>query len=191
MVYYVGPTPTDSNFLSHHGIKGQKWGLRRFQNSDGSLTAEGKIRYGTYGVADASEKKQWRKTPAFERAHAGFEDAHLKNVSKNEKRLNNAKNSGASDKIIIKREQALKRAKLGLQYVQEYADRYYSAPRNIQQKASRNYDMAKVQSMIYGGLFGATVGVPIGVINGYLTELQNQGYVGMPSTRKWKKEHGW
>ena len=30
----------------HHGIKGQKWGVRRFQNEDGSLTAEGKARYG-------------------------------------------------------------------------------------------------------------------------------------------------
>ena len=33
-------------YLSHHGIKGQKWGIRRFQNPDGSLTAEGMARYG-------------------------------------------------------------------------------------------------------------------------------------------------
>lgn len=31
--------------LQHHGIKGQKWGVRRFQNEDGSLTAAGKKRY--------------------------------------------------------------------------------------------------------------------------------------------------
>ena len=31
--------------LYHHGILGQKWGIRRFQNSDGSLTSEGKRRY--------------------------------------------------------------------------------------------------------------------------------------------------
>lgn len=31
--------------LQHHGIKGQKWGVRRFQNKDGSLTAKGKQRY--------------------------------------------------------------------------------------------------------------------------------------------------
>lgn len=30
--------------LQHHGIKGQKWGIRRFQNADGSLTAAGKQR---------------------------------------------------------------------------------------------------------------------------------------------------
>ncbi len=32
-------------YLAHHGIKGQKWGIRRFQNPDGSLTKEGRIRY--------------------------------------------------------------------------------------------------------------------------------------------------
>ena len=31
--------------LQHHGIKGQKWGVRRFQNKDGSLTPEGKKKY--------------------------------------------------------------------------------------------------------------------------------------------------
>lgn len=31
--------------LYHHGILGQKWGIRRFQNEDGSLTAAGKKRY--------------------------------------------------------------------------------------------------------------------------------------------------
>ena len=31
--------------LYHHGIKGQKWGVRRFQNTDGSYTAAGKERY--------------------------------------------------------------------------------------------------------------------------------------------------
>ena len=31
--------------LMHHGIKGQKWGVRRYQNKDGSLTTMGKRRY--------------------------------------------------------------------------------------------------------------------------------------------------
>lgn len=34
-----------SNYISHHGIKGMKWGVRRFQNKDGSLTPEGQKRY--------------------------------------------------------------------------------------------------------------------------------------------------
>ena len=33
-----------SNDLYHHGILGMKWGVRRYQNSDGSLKSEGKKR---------------------------------------------------------------------------------------------------------------------------------------------------
>ena len=33
------------NAIQHHGIKGQKWGVRRFQNKDGSLTKAGLKRY--------------------------------------------------------------------------------------------------------------------------------------------------
>lgn len=32
--------------LAHHGIKGMHWGIRRFQNEDGSYTSAGKKRYG-------------------------------------------------------------------------------------------------------------------------------------------------
>ena len=44
-----------SEELAHHGIQGMKWGVRRFQNKDGSLTAAGKKRYGIGGgEADSS-----------------------------------------------------------------------------------------------------------------------------------------
>lgn len=35
----------DSDYLEHYGIKGMKWGIRRFQNKDGSLTKAGLKRY--------------------------------------------------------------------------------------------------------------------------------------------------
>lgn len=32
------------DYLMHHGVKGQRWGVRRYQNEDGSLTSVGKAR---------------------------------------------------------------------------------------------------------------------------------------------------
>lgn len=42
---YYEPYWTCDNELEHHGILGMKWGIRRFQNKDGSLTSAGKKRY--------------------------------------------------------------------------------------------------------------------------------------------------
>lgn len=46
-----------SDELYHHGIKGQKWGVRRFQNSDGTLTDEGKKKIQHYKNVKALNKK--------------------------------------------------------------------------------------------------------------------------------------
>lgn len=52
--------------LYHHGIKGQKWGVRRFQNGDGSLKPAGEKRYGVgERVADyASRSRKTKQTEA-------------------------------------------------------------------------------------------------------------------------------
>ena len=46
MIYYACENDW-YNFLEHHGTKDQKWGVRRYQNPDGSLTPEGRKRYGS------------------------------------------------------------------------------------------------------------------------------------------------
>ena len=43
----------NGDYLEHHGILGQRWGVRRYQNSDGSLTSEGKKRYGYKTMSDS------------------------------------------------------------------------------------------------------------------------------------------
>ena len=40
-----GVSKKKNDYLEHHGIKGMKWGVRRYQNADGTLTAAGKKRY--------------------------------------------------------------------------------------------------------------------------------------------------
>lgn len=44
-------------YLVHHGILGQKWGIRRFQNPDGSYTEAGKKRYGNLTEGKQIEKR--------------------------------------------------------------------------------------------------------------------------------------
>ena len=44
-----------SDVLQHYGIRGMKWGVRRFQQKDGSLTSQGRKRY---GGEDGPERKK-------------------------------------------------------------------------------------------------------------------------------------
>lgn len=46
-----------NNELTHWGVKGMKWGVRRYQNADGSLTAAGKKRYDS-DISNISAKKR-------------------------------------------------------------------------------------------------------------------------------------
>ena len=65
----------NSNELYHHGIKGQKWGVRRFQTKAGNLTAAGKKRYAEYQKKESAYKAKLKKI------------SKHKNISENERQL--------------------------------------------------------------------------------------------------------
>lgn len=60
-----------SNELYHHGILGMKWGVRRYQNKDGSLTSAGKKRYNQNDWSDdAKEASRLKKKSVSQMSNA-------------------------------------------------------------------------------------------------------------------------
>ena len=90
-------TDWEGTCLAHHGIKGQKWGVRRYQNHDGTLTALGKLRGGREArkanrdlkkVLKDNEQygKEWRKERDKALKRAIKDDNYRKSVAELEAR---------------------------------------------------------------------------------------------------------
>ena len=65
----------EDSFLEHHGILGQKWGIRRFQNYDGTLKAAGKKRRSEDRVQKREERKAAKAEKKETKAQAKAEKA--------------------------------------------------------------------------------------------------------------------
>ena len=95
--------------LQHHGIKGQKWGIRRFQNKDGSLTPAGKKRYDDDGentIKPEKKSKPVRVAKSFVKAFArdtvtGFATAALINHGQEGAAMIIAKAGGAASWVML------------------------------------------------------------------------------------------
>lgn len=126
---------SNENYLAHHGVKGQKWGVRRYQNKDGTLTKAGKKR------RLAKEASDYYKKEANKRKQSGIARIHEIN-----REIDNISNSGKANKsnkmprdeidALLKETAAIessfrtlearskeidKMSKRGERYIQEYA----------------------------------------------------------------------
>ena len=82
-------------YLQHHGILGQKWGVRRFQNYDGSLTAKGKQR-------ELKSARQYKR--ALNRVDQGLaEESRSLRIAE----MNSAKHDITRESLLDKRKKAV------------------------------------------------------------------------------------
>lgn len=91
----------DNKTLKHWGIKGMKWGRRRFQNKDGSLTPEGKKRY-----ADESDSKDNEAAKTAERRERALKSSNAEEVYANRDVLTTAEIRERLDRINVERQLA-------------------------------------------------------------------------------------
>lgn len=133
-------------YLVHHGILGMKWGIRRYQNKDGTLTAAGKKHYSNGGKSDG---------------RAGVSREDVKNMSDDE--LRNAINRLRMEAEYIKMTspEANQNAKKGESYVKaflkdkgrklasQYVDAAITSFVNRKFSGNKNSDDSKFNPMNY------------------------------------------
>ncbi|WP_337937557.1 hypothetical protein [Anaerotignum faecicola] len=98
----------EQNHLSHHGIKGQRWGVRRFQFKDGKLSIAGRKRYAEDGTEIKENSNNKKSGKSKKKGSAPNEPTQKKDVKK------------MSDQEI---RDAISRAKLENEYKQ-----YFGSP---------------------------------------------------------------
>lgn len=148
---------TYTDELYHHGIKGQKWGVRRYQNEDGSLTPAGRDRYGA-GTNSAHAKvkalKLARKASRKKLLDDEFRD--MEKVEKNYKR-----GQSLSDKDI-ERERKIENAygKKWDDNEKKYRQQIKDVKNSPEYKAERNAKIKKamIGAAVVGGVALAAYG---------------------------------
>lgn len=117
-----------SNELQHHGIMGQKWGVRRFQNADGSYTAAGKKRY------SVGEQKKINKI--------------IKSSSAEKRNKNLLKNENVKAAIQEYKDRV---SKIKTPDPEVFHDEYYNQPNNVRKKYMKKYVDEMVKEFVNDG----------------------------------------
>ena len=140
-----------NNELYHHGIKNMKWGIRRFQNKDGSLKPAGKKRYDKEVAKLKAEKKKLRNEISVQKKADKLKQLEkerdvLKAQSKNLKK--NSKTTTQEDKQAETIEQKRERLLKSTDAKELYENRALLTKNELDERINRIDTEAKLKSKI-------------------------------------------
>ncbi len=148
--------------LSHHGTVGMKWGVRRYQNPDGSLTEEGRLRYGGEVRANRLKKKKNRVDEDSLRdpeRWAREDNERLKNVSTSTADLSRSTKT-LVDKLWKPKETRLDLSNMTDKELRDYIDRKRLEQQYIEAyNKEHNVSKGKEFTMDALDILGAAAGV--------------------------------
>lgn len=139
----------NSDVLAHHGIKGMKWGRRRFQNNDGSLTPAGKKRYITTAQAVRNANNAAKEARKASLAESRATDSGIGSFRRASNKAaaagNDAyRNSIAKDKAYNKQLRADRKKTLEKEYGELEDQMTYGKNANAKKNAALEKRMAEI-----------------------------------------------
>lgn len=157
-----------NNSISHHGIKGQKWGERRYQNPDGTLTEEGRKRYSSY-----TPYKIQRSLNKIDKHAASIialrNEAAAKSIEYARKGMKYANKHGDSEKTtkkLAKLDKKIKKQKDSITSLEDIISMYDNAAQSrVNAALEKGYDVTiknKTRTIMSGKNFIESLGISLG-----------------------------
>ena len=156
------------SYLIHYGIEGQKWGVRRFQNEDGTYTSEGLERRRSLIENHASKRdirratKEGNRQVQYNKMLASYQNKVNDKFNRVTERIKNDRKNG----LNVSEKDIKKAIKLGTEvrkadYIAKDPQEYYLRQRRIQSGATGG---AVPGTLAFGVLGGAATGIAVGAI---------------------------